>query len=81
MIFGNGTLVANQVFQVSDLLQILLLKIFNVLLRYLDIAFKFKNIDEELPLVSQLFLMNFNLVRRSWVAQIVKNVEVHCILI
>lgn len=81
MVLRNGGLVADEVLEVDDFGLVLLLQILNVLLRDLNIRLQLKNVDQVLPLVSQLLLEVVNLVWSAGIVQILEHVEEHSVLV
>ena len=82
LVLRDGGLVADQVLQLCDLLDVLGLETLDVGLRDLDIALELQDVDEELPLIGQLILVVFDLRRgASHGTELLKHVEVHGIAI
>ena len=82
LVLRDGGLVADQVLQLCDLLDVLGLETFDIGLRNLDIALKLQDVYEELPLICQLILVVLDLRRgASHGTELLKHVEVHGVAI
>jgi hypothetical protein len=57
------------------------LKVFNVLLRDLNIGLEFKDVDEVLTFVSEFFFEVINLFWCTWVFELINDVEEHGIFV
>ena len=81
LILGDRTLVSNEVLQLRDLGLILLLEILDILLGDLNVTFKFKDVDEILPLISEFLLEVLDLIWGTWVLELVDYIEKHGVLV
>lgn len=81
LVLWDRRLVANQILEFGDLSLVLLLQVLNILLRNLNIRFELKNVDQVLPLISQLLLEIIDLIWGSRVFQFWEHIEEHGVLI
>lgn len=79
LILRNGRFVSNQALKFVDLVLILGLKVFNVLLRNLDIRFEFKDVNQKLTFVGQLLFIVLNQGFCTGFGQFSENIEEHCV--
>jgi hypothetical protein len=81
LVFGNRALISNQVLEFQDFLHVLCLKTLDVLLGNLNIRLQFKQVNQELTLVSQLLLVHVDDFLAAGCGHVSVHVEEHRVLV
>jgi len=81
LVLGDGGLVADESLELGDFFLVLGLEVLDVLLGDLHVRLKFKNVNQELTLVSQLIFVQTDNFLSAWLREIVEDIEEHGVFV